>query len=187
MAEKLGPAFAVSRIGAATKYGGTTYTLKAHFHTRDHAETVRRLLEEQPLPPGPFPEQAAAQAESIDLDKLRRALVWHGYAPPTHEMLGWWVGREVNRLLDLVLRAKDDLEAERRTRSVTVALASGQPRPPCTVCGTAEERHGSFPTCAAHPYTPDGNCGYVVGAACVGAECKARCVRASGGMDRSHG
>jgi hypothetical protein len=52
-------------------------------------------------------------------------------------------------------------------------------RPPCTVCGTPYDKHGSYPTCASHPYTPDGNCQHVIGAACVGAECKNGCVRAT--------
>lgn len=67
-------------------------------------------------------------------------------------------------------------------------LASEQPRPPCTVCGTPWEKHGSYPTCASHPYSPDGRCGHVgifadgrfTGAPCAGAECKNGCVGASG-------
>lgn len=27
-------------------------------------------------------------------------------------------------------------------------------RPPCAACGTPYEKHGSYPTCASHPYTP---------------------------------
>jgi hypothetical protein len=27
---------------------------------------------------------------------------------------------------------------------------------PCSVCGTPYEKHGSYPTCATHPYTPSG-------------------------------
>lgn len=50
--------------------------------------------------------------------------------------------------------------------------------PPCTVCGTPHDKHGSFPTCASHPYTPDENCQHVIGARCVGAECQDGCVRA---------
>lgn len=110
--KQLGSAFHVSRVGVSSQFGGDTYTIKAHFHTRDHAEVARRLLEAQPLPPGPFPQQAADQAELIDLDKLHTALVWYGYAPPcTKEMLGWWVGREVNRLLDAVLAGKAERQA----------------------------------------------------------------------------
>jgi hypothetical protein len=113
MAEKLGPAFAVSRVGAATKYGGTTYTIKVHFHTRDHAETVRRLLEEEPLPPGPFPAQFAAQAELIDTQKLEQALAWLGCSAPSGEILSWWVGREVNHLLDAVLEQRAQVQRSR--------------------------------------------------------------------------
>jgi hypothetical protein len=53
-------------------------------------------------------------------------------------------------------------------------------RPPCTVCAKSASEHGSYPTCATHPYTGDGNCQYVVGAACVGAECIQGCVRGRG-------
>jgi hypothetical protein len=64
--------------------------------------------------------------------------------------------------------------------SLGVVCGSPEPRPPCTVCGTPHDKHGSFPTCASHPYTADGNCQHVIGARCVGAECKVGCVRASG-------
>jgi hypothetical protein len=65
-------------------------------------------------------------------------------------------------------------------------LAAG--RPPCTVCGTAYEKHGSYPTCASHPYSPDGRCGHVgifadgrfTGVPCAGAECRNGCARAAG-------
>jgi hypothetical protein len=50
---------------------------------------------------------------------------------------------------------------------------------PCTVCSKPYTEHGSFPTCASHPYTPDENCQHVIGARCVGAECKGGCVRAA--------
>jgi hypothetical protein len=50
-------------------------------------------------------------------------------------------------------------------------------RPPCRVCGKPASEHGSYPTCATHPYTSDGRCQYVIGAACVGAECRQGCVR----------
>ena len=113
MTEKLGPAFAVSRVGAATKYGGTTYTIKVHFHTRDHAEVVKRLLEKESLPAGPFPAQFAAQAELIDTEKLAQALAWLGCSAPSDEMLSWWVGREVNRLLDAVLEQRAEVQRAR--------------------------------------------------------------------------
>lgn len=35
---------------------------------------------------------------------------------------------------------------------VTVVYGSPVQRPPCTVCGTPYEKHGSYPTCASHPY-----------------------------------
>jgi hypothetical protein len=109
----MGPAFAVSRVGEATKYGGTTYTIKAHFHTRDHAEVTRRLLEEHALPPGPFPAQLAEQAELIDTAKLTLAMAWLGLSGPSGDMLRWWVGREVNRVLDAVLDQKAQVQAAR--------------------------------------------------------------------------
>ena len=71
---------------------------------------------------------------------------------------------------------------------VTVVGGTLAPKPPCTVCGTPYERHGSYPTCSSHPYTADGKCQHVgtlvgsvfSGAPCAGAECKNGCVRALG-------
>jgi hypothetical protein len=63
---------------------------------------------------------------------------------------------------------------------VTVAYGPAVPRPPCTVCGTPAEKHGTYPTCATHPYTGSDQCGHVIGARCVGAECRNGCVRARG-------
>lgn len=51
------------------------------------------------------------------------------------------------------------------------------PRPACLVCGTPHEKHGSYPTCASHPYTPDGSCQHVIGAKCAGEECRNGCVQ----------
>lgn len=59
---------------------------------------------------------------------------------------------------------------------------ASEQRPPCTVCGKSHAEHGSYPTCATHPYTPDGTCQHVVGAACVGAECRNGCVRGRGNV-----
>lgn len=124
---KLGPAFAVSRVSMATKYGGTTWALRVHFHTREHAEKVRDLLVAEPLPTGPWPRQSYEQADLIDLDKLRGALVWYGCAPPdTREMLSWWVGREVNRLLDQVLEAKTATEARGARAQRLIAACEGE-------------------------------------------------------------
>lgn len=53
-------------------------------------------------------------------------------------------------------------------------------KPPCTVCGKPWEQHGSYPTCATHPYTPGSNCQTVAGATCLGAECAAGCFRTRG-------
>lgn len=51
---------------------------------------------------------------------------------------------------------------------------------PCRVCGKLGSLHGSYPTCATHPYTPDENCRHVLGARCLGAECNTKgCVRAA--------
>jgi hypothetical protein len=62
---------------------------------------------------------------------------------------------------------------------------------PCTVCGVSPYKHGSYPTCASHPYTADGKCQHVgalvgsvfTGAPCAGAECKNGCVRAARGVN----
>lgn len=67
-------------------------------------------------------------------------------------------------------------------------LANEQSRPPCTVCGKLYADHGSYPTCASHPYTADGTCQYVgtyaggtfTGVRCAGAECTNGCVAALG-------
>jgi hypothetical protein len=74
----------------------------------------------------------------------------------------------------------------------TVVFGSSEPLPPCTVCGKPRAQHGSYPTCATHPYTADGTCQHVRGAACVGAECRNGCVRAKRSADfdakvRTHG
>ena len=66
-----------------------------------------------------------------------------------------------------------------RPAGVTVVYGSSEPRQPCTVCAKPLSEHGSYPTCATHPYTADGTCQHVLGAACVGAECNGGCVRAS--------
>ena len=71
---------------------------------------------------------------------------------------------------------------------VVVAVNPALDQGPCTVCGTPYERHGSYPTCASHPYTADEKCQHVgtlvgsvfTGAPCAGAECKNGCVRALG-------
>jgi hypothetical protein len=75
------------------------------------------------------------------------------------------------------------------TAGVVVAgFAPAAPKPSCTVCGTAYEKHGSYPTCASHPYSPDGRCGHVgtfadgrfTGVSCAGAECRNGCACADG-------
>jgi hypothetical protein len=109
--EPIGPAFDVSKITESDKFGGTTYSIKVHFHERVHAEKASYLLKNERLSPGPYPQQAADQADSIDREKLELALVWYGCSTPTREMMGWFVGREVNRLLDRVLAAKAEFRA----------------------------------------------------------------------------
>jgi hypothetical protein len=64
--------------------------------------------------------------------------------------------------------------------NVTVTFGSEPPKGPCTVCGKPSAEHGSYPTCASHPYTSDGTCQYVLGATCVGAECVNGCVGGRG-------
>jgi hypothetical protein len=64
-------------------------------------------------------------------------------------------------------------------------------KPCCTVCDKPHAEHGSFPTCASHPYSPDGTCGHIgtfangkfTGASCAGVECRNGCVRAFGGRN----
>lgn len=90
---------------------------------------------------------------------------------PEDEMFG---GLDREAIGALIVAA---LNAPARGVMVVGALAT---KPPCTVCGTAYEKHGSYPTCASHPYTPDGNCQHVPGALCVGAECRNGCVRGRG-------
>lgn len=65
-------------------------------------------------------------------------------------------------------------------------LTPNKPDTACTVCGVMREKHGSYPTCASHPYTPDQNCQTVLGATCVGAECRNGCVRARRTPPDSH-
>lgn len=74
-------------------------------------------------------------------------------------------------------------------------LSSDQPRAPCTVCGMPYERHGTYPTCASHPYTADGKCQHVgalvgsvfTGAPCAGVECRSGCVRGRGAVPAPEG
>jgi hypothetical protein len=58
-----------------------------------------------------------------------------------------------------------------------LAVIADEPGRPCTVCAKPRAEHGTYPTCASHPYTADGTCQFVMGAACVGAECVQGCVR----------
>lgn len=60
-------------------------------------------------------------------------------------------------------------------------------KPACVVCGKPWEQHGTYPTCATHPYSGDGLCGAVgtfttgsgfVGLPCHGAQCVNGCARA---------
>jgi hypothetical protein len=58
----------------------------------------------------------------------------------------------------------------------------------CAVCGKSHFEHGSYPTCATHPYTADSTCGAVgtvaagkfTGLPCPGPACVNGCVRANG-------
>lgn len=49
MAEKIGAAFHVSRVGVSSQFGGDTFTIKAHFHTKEQAELAKQLLETETL------------------------------------------------------------------------------------------------------------------------------------------
>lgn len=120
-AEAMGPAFNVSKVVESDKFGGTTCAIKVHFHERVHAEKASYLLRCEKLAPGPYPQQYADQAELIDINKLEEALVWHGCSTPVREMMSWWVGREVNRLIDRVLAAK----GERLATTTTVRAVAG--------------------------------------------------------------
>lgn len=44
-----------------------------------------------------------------------------------------------------------------RAPSVPVVRGSPEPKPPCAVCGTPYEKHGTAPTCASHDYTDGGH------------------------------
>src|SRR4051812_14338456 len=37
--------------------------------------------------------------------------------------------------------------------NVFVTCGADTPRPPCAVCGTPYDKHGTYPTCASHHYT----------------------------------
>jgi hypothetical protein len=86
---------------------------------------------------------------------------------------------QMARLNQRVIELTGELDAL-RLKLPTVTFGDNTPKPPCTVCGAPFEKHGSYPTCATHPYTPDATCQHVLGAACVGAECATGCVRARG-------
>lgn len=57
----------------------------------------------------------------------------------------------------------------------------------CAVCGKSHFEHGSYPTCATHPYTADNSCGAVgtltagvfTGLPCPGPACVNGCVNAT--------
>jgi hypothetical protein len=49
MADNIGPAFHVSRVGLSSQFGGDTFTIKAHFHTREQAELAKVFLEQHAL------------------------------------------------------------------------------------------------------------------------------------------
>ena len=49
MNDKIGAAFHVSSVGVSSRFGGDTFTLKAHFHTRGQAELAKKLLETETL------------------------------------------------------------------------------------------------------------------------------------------
>jgi hypothetical protein len=63
--------------------------------------------------------------------------------------------------------------------NVVMASWQSESRPPCAVCSTPAEKHGSYPDCATHPYTRDNTCQYVIGARCAGAGCVNGCVHAT--------
>lgn len=77
--------------------------------------------------------------------------------------------------------------AVHRGGKCTCSVLDRPRRPTCTVCGTANEKHGTYPTCASHPYTADAHCGAVgtvyrgqfTGLPCPGTECANGCVRAA--------
>lgn len=56
----------------------------------------------------------------------------------------------------------------RRTSGVTVVCGSPAPKPPCAVCGTPYEKHGTAPTCASHDYTDGGHIVLLVPAGVAG-------------------
>lgn len=78
---------------------------------------------------------------------------------------GLWVARAIERAHGI---------------GATVVCGPSELHPPCAVCAKPPSEHGSYPTCATHPYTADGTCQYVLGAACFGAECMGGCVCARG-------
>jgi hypothetical protein len=91
--------------------------------------------------------------------------------------------RAAVREFNLAIERARELLVQRRTATVASAVVTfgpTAPKGPCTVCGKPFDEHGSYPTCASHPYTADGTCQHVHGATCVGAECRDGCVRGRG-------
>lgn len=77
-----------------------------------------------------------------------------------------------------------DMTDVQHARGVMV-VGTAATHPPCTVCGKPYAEHGTYPTCATHPYTADSRCGAsgtlehgkFVGHQCPGAACRNGCVR----------
>jgi hypothetical protein len=85
--------------------------------------------------------------------------------------------KAMNEWADRAIAAEKKLAAS----NVVVTFGPTPPKGPCTVCTKPYSEHGTYPTCATHPYTNDGTCQYVIGARCIGAECVNGCVRGSAG------
>jgi hypothetical protein len=91
-----------------------------------------------------------------------------------------------------IMRSEALSEISKRDRRIAeleaeVARLKGTaPALPCMVCAKLPAAHGSYPTCATHPYSADGRCGHAgvlvagafVGHACPGPACVNGCTLA---------
>lgn len=103
----------------------------------------------------------------------------------TWEQEARYLGQRMNEWAERAIAAEKKLAAI----GPPVLVTSAPPvRAPCTVCGKPYMEHGTYPTCATHPYSADGRCGAVgtlergqfIGVDCAGAQCVNGCARALG-------
>lgn len=140
---------------------------------------------------GKFVDYAERPVDENALRIIRACAERNAGVPPAHELLE---GRNSQHVLKAEGESPDATDRENCVnaspdggpmgvgQAAAAAPAAGvpaapAPKGPCMVCGKPLSEHGSYPTCATHPFTDDDNCKYMLGARCLGAECMNGCVR----------